>query len=70
MAAKGSVSKHKDPNQRVRMLDGEPVRPVLYNGRGIGHGKYFTGEVKGQVICNDKGVPMYLRDIGDLVKVG
>lgn len=53
--------------QRQRMLDGQPVRAVLYNGKSIGHGKYFTGEVNGKLICDESGKPMPITDIGVLV---
>jgi hypothetical protein len=53
--------------QRQRMLNGEPVKTVLYNGRSVGHGKYFTGEVGGNLICDDTGKPLPITDIGQLV---
>jgi len=53
--------------QRQRMLDGQPVKPVLYNGRAAGMGKYFTGEVGGKLICDDNGKPLPISEIGQLV---
>jgi hypothetical protein len=69
MVATGNTSKHKDPNARVRMLDGKEVKIVLYNGRNIGHGKYFAGEVDGELVCDENNVPFYFRTIGELVRV-
>lgn len=51
---------------KVRKLDGKVVRPVLYNGQGIGAGKYFTGEVDGKLVLNEAGLPIPLREIGNV----
>lgn len=56
----------KNVHQRVRKLNGVVVQPVLYNGKHVGHGKYFTGSVNGQLVEDENGVPLKLRDIGDL----
>jgi len=69
MAAKGSVSKHADPNQRVRLLGKDPVKIVLYNGHNVGHGKYLTGEVNGKIVTDATGKPVPLRSIGELVRI-
>ena len=53
--------------QRQRMLNGEPVKAVLYNGKAVGLGKYFTGEVGGKLVCDDTGKPLPITDIGQLV---
>nr|NDG05751.1 hypothetical protein [Oxalobacteraceae bacterium] len=52
--------------QKRRMLEGQVVRPVLYNGRNIGHGKYFAAEVNGQLVMDDQGRPMQFRQVGEL----
>ena len=36
-------NKNTPSTQRVRRLDGQPVRGVLYNGRALGHGKPACG---------------------------
>lgn len=69
MAAKGSVSKQKDLNARHRILNGEVVKPVLYNGYNAGNGKYFAAEVKGQLVLDQAGVPMHFRSVGELVLI-
>jgi hypothetical protein len=53
--------------QRQRILDGQPVKAVLYNGRAAGMGKYFTGEVNGKLICDSQGRPLPISEIGQLV---
>lgn len=64
MAAPKTSSK---ATQRQRMLDGQPVRAVLYNGKSIGYGKYFAGEVGGKLVCDETGKPLPITDIGALV---
>lgn len=56
----------KKTPQKVRMYDGSVVRPVLYNGKNIGHGKYLAGEVQGELICDDAGVPYQYREVGQM----
>lgn len=52
--------------QRVRKLDGHPVRPVLYNGRATGQGKYFAAEVNGQLVLDEQGRPRQFKETGQL----
>jgi hypothetical protein len=49
------------------MFNGQPVRNVLYNGKHLGHGKYFAAEVGGQLVCDDTGKPLHFRAVGELV---
>jgi hypothetical protein len=53
--------------QKTRMFNGQPVRIVLYNGRALGHGKYFAAEVGGQLISDEEGRPLHYRNVGELV---
>jgi len=65
-----AVAKHgsgKKLPQKVRKLGEKLVKMVLYNGKAIGHGKYFTGEVDGQLVLDANGKPVPLRSIGELV---
>jgi hypothetical protein len=64
MAAKNA---HVDPRQCVRRIGKDPVKPVLYNGKAVGEGKYFTGEVNGVVVRDSNGRPIPLREIGELI---
>lgn len=64
--AKTGGNKQRD-GLRVRTLDGKKVVAVLYNGRGVGHGKYFAAEVEGKLICDDNGKPYPFTSVGDLV---
>lgn len=54
---------------RVRKLDGEVVRPVLYNGRSVGHGKYFAASVNGQLVLDANEKPVLFREAGTLERV-
>jgi len=67
MAGAKTGSNKKHTNQRTRMLDGKKVIAVLYNGRALGHGKYFTGEVDNKLICDDNGKPLPIKEIGNLI---
>lgn len=51
---------------RIRMLDGKPVKPVLYAGKNEGHGTYMAGSIDGELVCDAKGKPLPLRQIGNL----
>lgn len=62
--AKTAANKQK---ASVRMLDGKVVRPALFNGRAAGMGKYFAGEVEGKLVTDENGVPLKLKEIGQLV---
>jgi len=53
--------------QRVRKLDGQVIRSVLYNGRAAGHGRYFAAELNGQLLLDDTGRPLQYREVGELV---
>ena len=60
-------NKHVDPRQCVRRVGKEPVKPVLYNGKAVGEGKYFTGEVNGKIVIDENNRPVPLREIGQLI---
>lgn len=74
--ANATGQKKKKPG-RVRMHEGFAVRPLLFDGRAGGHGKYYSGYVddKSQkdatawdlCVKDEDGVPVPLRQIGTLV---
>jgi hypothetical protein len=67
MAGAGKTAGRKIDGLKVRMLNGEKVIAVLYNGKATGNGKYFTGEVNGKLVCDKNGKPIPLTEIGELV---
>ncbi len=52
---------------KVRMYNGGVVTPALYNGNGIGMGKYFAAMVNYQLVLDSNGKPMVFRECGELV---
>jgi len=47
-----------------RLLDGKEVIPVLYYGKPVGHGKYMSGKVNNEMICDSNGKPLPYHGIG------
>ena len=56
----------KNPG-RIRMLNGDIVQAVLYNGRACGHGKYLSGSIKDKLVVDEENKPIPFRKIGELV---
>ena len=56
----------KNPG-RVRMLNGQKVVPVLYNGSALGHGKYLAGSINENLILDEDKKPIQFSKIGELV---
>lgn len=46
-----------------KRIDGVVVKPVLYVGHQIGHGRYIAGSLKGKLVVGKDGVPLPYRDI-------
>ena len=68
MAAAKTGSNKKIP-QKVRKLGEKIVKIVLYNGKAVGHGKYFAAEVDGQLVTGDNDKPLPYRSVGELIWV-
>lgn len=51
---------------RVRKLDGKIVKPVLYNGRYVGFGKYFAASIDGVMLLDEAGKPVPYQTCGAL----
>jgi len=51
--------------QRKRIIDGKEVKPVLYDGRMVGHGTFIAGAVD-DVLVRDHTTqkPLQFRSIG------
>ena len=67
MATKIKTAKIGSQNEKTtghRRLDGKEVVPVLYYGKPIGYGKYISGSVNGELVCDANGKPVPYRLIG------
>ena len=49
--------------QRKNLYQGKEFKPCLYDGRGVGKGKYMTGAINGDMILDALGEPMPFRSI-------
>ena len=56
----------KKGNNLTRKLNGEVVKPCLYNGQHIGQGKFFAGMVNDRLVCDPDGKPYQFRDVGEV----
>lgn len=65
MAVAKTGSGKKTP-RKVRMFNGKLVKNVLYNGKAVGHGKYFAAEVDGELLLDADGKPVPFRSTGTL----
>lgn len=74
MATAKTGSNKKSPG-KVRMLDGKVVKIVLYNGKAVGLGKYYSGYVEtgdknamvsDMMILDENGKPKQFNEIGAL----
>ena len=58
-----------DPNARGatdegKTFDGKKVKPVLYVGTAVGHGRYIAAQDEGgKLIMGREGKPLAFRDI-------
>lgn len=43
---------------RKLMYNGQEYKPCLYDGRAVGKGKYMTGAIGGEMICDAQGEPI------------
>lgn len=57
------MSKNNPANRgkatKTKTYDGKQVKPVLYIGTGLGHGKYMAVQFEdGNMAYNDEGAPL------------
>ena len=54
----------RGPAQRAKLFDGKKVKPVLYVGTAVGHGRYIAAQDEGGKLVMDRtGRPVAFRDI-------
>lgn len=68
MAVKAAKSKNdptaRGPQQQVKMIDGKKIKPALYVGTAIGHGRYIAAQDEGgKLVVDREGRPMAYRDL-------
>ncbi|SNB51969.1 hypothetical protein SAMN07250955_101157 [Arboricoccus pini] len=54
----------RGPAQQAKMFDGKKVKPALYVGTAVGHGRYIAAQDEGGKLITDReGRPLAYRDI-------
>lgn len=54
----------RGPVQQDKMLHGKKVKPVLYVGNAVGHGRYMAAQDEGgKLIMGEGGKPLAYADI-------
>ena len=58
MTSKNNPSRRSGQNQ-AKVFDGKKVKPVLYVGSHVGHGRYIaTQEENGKLVLDKEGKPI------------
>jgi hypothetical protein len=45
----------RGPAQQAKMYDGKKIKPVLYVGTAVGHGRYIAAQDEGGKLILDRG---------------
>lgn len=54
----------RGPAQQVKMFEGKKVKPALYVGTAVGHGRYIAAQDEsGKLLVSREGKPFAYRDI-------
>jgi hypothetical protein len=54
----------RGPAQQSKTIDGKKVKPSLYVGTAVGHGRYIAAQDEsGKLIMSRDGKPLAYRDI-------
>ena len=65
--AKGKIESKSVVKTRRRYVGKELVTHVLYDGHNVGHGgSYMSGSVNGELVVDENGKPLPLKQIGIL----
>ena len=65
MAGRNIVIK-KVKQGKVRKFEGKIVKPCLYNGKWLGHGKYLAAMIDDQLVLDKDGKPILFHSLGRL----
>ncbi len=54
----------RGPAQQLKVFEGKKVKPVLYVGTAVGHGRYIAAQDEsGNLVMGRDGRPIAYRDI-------
>lgn len=54
----------RGPAQQTKTFDGKKIKPALYVGTAVGHGRYIAAQDEsGKLIVGREGKPVAYRDI-------
>ncbi len=53
----------RGPAQQLKMFDGKKIKPALYVGTAVGHGRYIAGQDEGgKLVVDREGKPIPYRE--------
>lgn len=54
----------RGPAQQIKTFEGKKVKPALYVGTAVGHGRYIAAQDEsGKLVVSREGKPLAYRDI-------
>lgn len=54
----------RGPAQQAKLIDGKKIKPALYVGTALGHGRYIAGQDEsGKLVLDPVGQPIPYKDI-------
>lgn len=54
----------RGPVQQTKTIDGKKIKPTLYVGTAVGHGRYIAAQDEtGKLVVDREGRPLPYRDI-------
>ncbi len=54
----------RGPAQQLKTIAGKKVKPTLYVGTAVGHGRYIAAQDEsGKLVCDREGRPIPYREI-------
>ncbi len=54
----------RGPAQQLKTIEGKKIKPALYVGTAVGHGRYIAAQDEGgKLVLDREGKPIAYRDI-------
>lgn len=54
----------RGPAQQLKTIEGKKIKPALYVGTAVGHGRYIAAQDEGgKLVLDREGKPVAYRDI-------